>query len=159
LEDFSEKLSESEKTHLAKRSALYYLTLLPGVSLFSIIFNPRSWKVIMRSCYDALVSFSPKGSPHVLAHRDITPSNIMLSGDNIYILDSENMVLTVPGYDYAYLSATPNQQKLVELLPSSFITPNTFFLKNYIILHHILGSGEFFHVNFEYVKLLKEIYA
>lgn len=157
FEFLSKNLSNLEQSSLGRRSVLYYATLLPVIGFISIVFNLASWKIILRSFFEAICSLLHLEARYSIAHRDITPSNIMVAGEDVYILDSENIVMTILGYDYAFLSVTPGLQKLVTLLPKHFANRNTNFLKNYIALHHILGSGSFLTVNSSYVKLLYEL--
>jgi Ser/Thr protein kinase RdoA (MazF antagonist) len=157
ISKISSGLSIDERSRFVQRPFSYYLFLLPIITVASALADIRNAGTIFSVAGSALSTAPQLARTLALAHRDITPDNIMIAGESAYILDTENMVLTLPGYDYAYLCATPDHQELVQMLPARFVTRNSAFLQKYITLHHILGSGEFLKVNSRYVDLLRKL--
>ncbi|MDB5238797.1 MAG: hypothetical protein JWO00_132 [Candidatus Parcubacteria bacterium] len=158
ISKLSTLLSHEQKAMLGRRSLGFYLLLLPLISILLSVRSPKNAKVIW-SAFGASVSKISKlaTSPLTLAHRDLTPSNIMVTDKGICVLDAENMLLTLSGYDYAFISVTPGMKELASRLPGPS-SANAAFLKNYIVLHHILGSGEFLVVNEEYLSVLRDLH-
>ncbi len=157
LEYFAEvsgELTKQERTIFSKRTALYFLLLMPLLTVFCIAKNSKDTKILLRTLGAFYtMHFATHDRPLMLAHRDLTPSNLMVSGGTVYILDTESVALTMQGYDVAYLFATPGQQALCNSM-KNLKTPNSEFLKLYIALHHILGSGQFLTPNKDYLNLL-----
>lgn len=153
--ELSRNLTPRERLLLGSRHGWHYALFLPGIMLLSAMFSPKDWKIIFRTGARALkVYFYGTSNLVGIAHRDMTPTNIIVNGQFIYVLDNENLILTLSGYDLAYLSVTPGCQKVASLVRDDVTCLNGSFLENYIILHHILGSGSFFSVNREYIQML-----
>ncbi|RJR16488.1 glycosyltransferase [Candidatus Microgenomates bacterium] len=125
LEKISNHLSASEKKSFNQRGLLFYVISLPLLTLFAIRINPSQWLVLTRACLRCLTHIRPS-KEKILAHRDLHPNNVKIKGDTVYLLDSEDMVLTIPGFDQTDLNISH---------PDSEIDGCNEFLKLYIAIH------------------------
>jgi cellulose synthase/poly-beta-1,6-N-acetylglucosamine synthase-like glycosyltransferase/glycosyltransferase involved in cell wall biosynthesis/O-antigen/teichoic acid export membrane protein len=158
LKTISGQLTDSEKNYFRTRTPLNYLAFLPFLTATLLFFSPKNYKTILRSLRNCLNNTqSLRRFSLTLAHRDLLLSNIMVSDQNIYLLDCENMALTVEGYDFAFMSVQPRHQNLANVLVRDFFHLNTIFLQNYICIHHAVGSGNFFKLNPAYLHKLYEL--
>src|SRR5258706_11395001 len=121
LKSFSDSLSEEEKKYFSKRNKLFYMFILLVASIILLIFSPRNFKIILNSFFNSIAALlSSKENGQSLAHRDLLPKNIMVSNKNIFILDLETMVMTLPDYDYSFLQIEPDNKKIAEIVKKKF---------------------------------------
>lgn len=156
LEQASLEITAEERRLFGQRRKWFYgmiLCVLPPVSLFV---SPRIFGNIVRSSIQTLRKLlAIQASPSTIAHRDLTPSNILMQGDTIYIMDTENLLLTFPGYDYAFIACAPELTEVTKKLVVQYHPDTVDFLKKYIILHNVFGSGAFMKENQEYIQQLQ----
>jgi len=125
---------------LSRRGQFQYILMLPFIYLASLIIRPLSLRqsnLALLKCLRSFFSdnFAVKLS---LAHRDLTPDNVIISGKKIYLLDSENIILTWPNYDLVFLSIFPKYRRLYQSLSSKMSVSESIFLKNYLLLQQSL---------------------
>lgn len=148
-------LTESERKQFTKRHFGFYLLSLPYLALVTIYTNPKligSVFKALRTCLGSAIFVS--SSKLSIAHRDLLPEHIKISRDGIYVLDCENLVLTIPGYDLSDL--TIRAYKF--LRNASFLRRNNSnqykFLESYISIHRAAGK-----VANRYTRYLNRVYV
>ncbi len=122
---------------------------------------PSRITLVIKTIYICFTLF-PYLNTHVLylAHRDLTPSNFIISEDKIYLLDCENIAFTLYGYDISYISVLLDSTYLSQHLAQSKHDKQNLFLQLYIALHHAIGSGNFFEIEESNIKFLeKKLYV
>lgn len=161
LSHISNFLTQEEQSIIGRRGIIFYFGIVSVIVGILFFLRMKDFKIILKAWTTcARIVTGLVGVELSLAHRDLTPSNILVGKDSkIYILDFESATMTLPGYDAVYLSVDPSSEALAKLLEPSLHTQNAGFLRNYIPLHHILGSGEYLKVNEKYLKALYNIYA
>ena len=158
LEKISINLTKQEIDSLPKRELYKYLFLLPIVCLLIIIKKPRIYKTILSSLYNEFKEVVHNNNLRlILAHRDLTPSNILIKNNKIYLLDFDSLVLTLPEYDKAYISVMPNLENLNKYLNLNLDTSIFGFLQIYICLHQTIGSGNFLKIQPHFLRMLSLI--
>ena len=158
LSRVSSQLDEHEKNMFGVRSKASYLLLAPAMGFLTACASPESAGSVAKSF---AVQLSQArflvGASMELSHRDLTPRNMILSGGDVYLIDCDNVAWTVSGYDFAYLSVHPGHDSLARLLAERFTTPTTSFLRRYVAIHHVLGSGAFSKVNKNFLNVLRSM--
>lgn len=137
LSEVTKKIKRSEREALAKRDFIFYFLSLPFFTFIAIISNLKAYRIILPAFISCIKNIgSIKNSKIILAHRDLCPDNVLIFNNNIYILDSARMVLTIPEYDFSYLSVYENFKKLCQIITQTTdIRPNE-FLKNHIAIQY-----------------------
>lgn len=156
LASMGQQLTKAEQKLIGRRGPIFYLILALLFSCLLVLRRPPEYMLALQSFW-RLLRLMPNlmTQPLVLAHRDLTSNNLLLGTDGkVYILDFESLVFTIPGYDRAYLSVDPDSTTVSALLKSS---DTSLFLQYYILLHHILGSGEYLQVNERYLETLRKL--
>ena len=156
LTSLSQDLTLAEKKYFQTRSILFYSCLLPvftGILLFTA---SRHRKDVIRA-FLKCIHYFPEiwNAKLVLAHRDLYPENIIMDNGTIYLLDTENMALTLPGYDYAYISASSVSVSLSHTLAKEMSQVSD-FLKLFISLHLAAASFSMPHVKEDHLMWLHE---
>jgi hypothetical protein len=154
LQKLSNSLNQSELNLFSKRHSIVYLLTFPLITILMLIVSPEEVGIILSSAGLSLVPLADYLSKAlVLSHRDLTPVNILIFKDKPYLLDCENLVLTVPGYDISYLNSLPGYKSITSILKNKFnLFPNP-HLRNYITLQQSIGSK--FHAR-PYLNYLKK---
>jgi serine/threonine protein kinase len=101
LNDLNKRLNAQERNVLIPYYRTFYVLVLPVYALIALIRQTKLFKSILRTLilsYQALLHQDNKKL--FIAHRDITLDNLLVSGEKLYLLDCERMVLTFPLYDY-----------------------------------------------------------
>lgn len=135
LYSISKTLTDEDVKKITKRSKAFYLTSLGIYTVITLILHTSKAKQIVSAFLKSLIFlFSIKVTHYVLAHRDLTPENIILKKSNIYLLDCQNTVLTLPGYDIAHLGIYSMVKDSKEKLISFAEFANYSFFIHYISL-------------------------
>lgn len=142
LEKISTFLSKEEKKAFPKRTFLFYLISLPFFTFINMVSNSGDKKVILKAFLNFLTSLpASKGAKLNLAHRDLALHNVIINGSDAFIIDCGRTVLTIPGYDIAYLSLTDNLPSVVKLTSKRLGININKFLENYILLQNCKWYG------------------
>lgn len=138
----SASLTEEERRIFSKRTLAFYLFTLPFLSCFLMLTNRASTITLLQGIWK---SFSEimilAGKKLTIAHRDLTPINIICNKKNYYVIDTERMVLTLPFYDQLYLQMDPDFLNLKPLIEKSGSFGDNSFLKVYMAIHFAFSSG------------------
>lgn len=154
LESVGEGLTPDDRVSIGKRGPAAYLIFSILFSGLLLVRRPQEFVLVGRTLVRLMMLATKTFSQDlVLAHRDLTPNNLLLgSTGQLYILDFESLKYTLPGYDEAYLAVDPESKDVAALLQAKGTNS---FLEFYILLHHVLGSGDFLAVNESYLSLLR----
>ena len=158
LDQISDQLTHDEKSVIGIRQPIFFVLVGTMFSVLAILANPKRIGLIFttwRECVTGLMGLTQKKL--ALAHRDLTPDNLLKNQDTVYILDCETVALTLPGYDLAYLSVDSQNSQIFQLMGVERKAIVQRFLQQYIALHHILGSGSFLRTRSEYLEKLVEL--
>ncbi len=160
LEYLNAYLTAEDRRLIGTRGPKWYLILASGLSCLLLLFRPSRAKLVIRTWQTLVHLMRHLDARLVLNHRDLTPSNLLLGEQGtVYILDLEAMAVTLPGYDRAFVTVDPESSKIATALGPKTPTATYVFLRNYIVLHHILGSGSYLHVNEKYLEILNGLYS
>ena len=97
-----ENMFPAEKRQVGKRSALNEICIFPFVLARATISYPGHISLFVRSAVE-FVKLIPSlftKQNLVLTHRDLHPKNILVGKGKVYVIDLENMVFTLPEYEY-----------------------------------------------------------
>ncbi len=135
LLEISSTLSDQEKKQFSSRGRSFYILSLPVFSFLTIISNPKTYKVVFKAFIHCLKTsrFLTKAN-FCITHRDISLDNIMVNKQGVFIVDWEEMVLTVPGYDITFFSLMPDQKSTADLVSQKLNYKPSPFLKNYLLI-------------------------
>lgn len=160
LLEISDTLTDQEKQRLSSRGKSFYILSLPVFTLLTIISNPRSYKVVSRAFISCLRTLKLlKKTNLYIAHRDISLDNIIVSKQGIFIVDWEEMVLTVADYDITYLSLNPYQKLTIDLLSSKLSCRSNLFLKNYLLIQKTCSYAYPKEFENHYLRELYKLYC
>ncbi len=143
LEGVSIPINNDKQHPFIKRGALYYLLLLPILVVLAIVHNVEEFPTILLSalyCFKAF--FSTYTSTLILAHRDIGPDNVIVSGDTYYLIDFERIALTYPLYDISSLGIEPTYSEIVSIMRNDFMYVEDEFLRLFIFIRRAAFSSE-----------------
>lgn len=147
--------NEDKKIFTRHTISLHVLSTLSAV-LISIYKYPKKTLIILKSLCRSLVSAQYfRCRELILAHRDLSLSNVLIKGDMVYIVDCEEMVLTLPSHDVTAVSMSPGFQNVEENETRGMSTPNNAFLQNYIALHGAIGCADIPAWRNHYLSYLK----
>jgi len=133
LERASKHLSESEKTVFTKRTMLFYLLSLPFHIMLAAVKNPTLIRPLLRACRKLFRLVRIKNDL-VLSHRDLRGPNIKIGNNKIYLLDSEDMTLTVNGFDVADVNILLRNQSKKKQVSVTLPGSNYAFFMQYIAI-------------------------
>jgi len=149
IREAGKKISVNNK-FVVKKSASYYLQLLPVISLALIIKSPENTFNIVRSSSEIfLLGIKQLNSKLVLNHGDFSPDNFIVKGTKIYITDPENMSFTLPGFDLATIKAIDKYSNITKQIID---VANDKFIYKYSCLQLSIGSGTFMKINKSYLR-------
>ncbi|MBI2621973.1 MAG: phosphotransferase [Candidatus Levybacteria bacterium] len=160
LWDMSNAITENEKRQLFKRNKIFYIVSLLAFAILTIVSNPKNCKVVLNGLLKCIKTFRLLNESNLcIAHRDLTPHNILVNNKGVYIVDWSRMALTIPNYDITYMSLMPKLKPVADLISQKTNFKPNKFLKNYILIHsaHSFGAPEGYD-NF-YEKELYRLYA
>lgn len=146
---YTELEKVSQKSHILNKllphlSKGHYSFTLVTVAIGLIVRSPKLARNIIRKCWLCAQLLYKENPAMSLAHRDLTPENIMVDKDKIYLIDGEDYVYTFDGYDEIYLMTLPDKEEFSTKLKAK---KTGGFLKNYLPLHHLIGGGDFGHID------------
>jgi len=131
LRTVSNSLTKEERQMFAKRSVIFYLISLPFHMLLSLKTRPKFFKYIFKAFIKLVVSIRTNNE-FVLSHRDLRAPNVKLGKRFIYLLDSEDMTLTMNGYDLADVNILLGNQSKTKKVKIAMENKNQDFFANYI---------------------------
>lgn len=143
LEKITSSLRSSQIKLIPRRSLLFYFVSLPYISLMTFFRTGRNFKIIAKAFFNTL-SMLPSQKINgklTLMHRDLKPHNIIIKDSKIFLTDTGRMVLTLPGYDLAFLSLDQAYTDLTESLRKSLNMPVNKCLRSYIALQFADSSA------------------
>ena len=134
LNKVSEILTKEERKVFNVRGKIFYLSSIPLLTFISIKENTSKWKHLLKASIDCFLSARKLNKKYSLAHRDIHVGNVMVTDNFIYLLDSEDMVLTLDGFDESDLNIY-FKCKIKNKNGFSKPNQNSKFLEKYIAIH------------------------
>ncbi len=143
LEGVSIPINNDKQHPFIKRGALYYLFLLPLLVVLAIVHNVEEFPTILLSalyCFKAF--FSTCTSILTLAHRDIGPDNVIVSGDTYYLIDFERIAFTYPLYDISSIGIEPTYSEIVSIMRDNFTYVEDEFLRLFILIRRAAFSSD-----------------
>lgn len=134
----SKKLTKRERSNFQIRSRLFYIFTLPVVSFLTFIFSPKSGLEVLKKLVVTYTKISHlfDGNRLTISHRDLDENNILIDGNNVYLIDCGRMVLTIPNYDLTYLSLNPYFTILTKAISEKLNIKVNEYLNNYILIHY-----------------------
>ncbi len=158
LQIISNSLTEKEKNQLTKRSIFFYLIFLPLLTLMLMI-RGKNRKIIFSQFVKSVFNTSFFNKELTLAHRDLDPNNILISGKLIYLLDNERVVLTLPNYDFTNLLIYKGRSNLTKLISKKYHLKTDDFLKTFITFHYTVNNIKDIEFRKYYFNFLKQNYG
>ena len=141
LQKASTLLNTKENVMLDHKGLPYYVCLSSVITLLQAVFHPLLVRSTVSTYVRLLHSLSHSdGSNLVLAHRDLTPDNIIVKKSIIYLVDCENLVMTLADYDAAFIMSNPEYTKLAKQLQKKIVYHANFFT-TYIPFHLSLENS------------------
>lgn len=138
LNQLTLSLTTDEKRAFPKRTRWFYFWSLPLVTLLALLRDIRNFPFITACLVNCVHSVLKFNDPRlVLAHRDLTAENILLTRHGIFLLDLARMTLTCPGFDLTFLSVFPQFNRLANQLRKSNKFKVQYFLANYISIQFV----------------------
>lgn len=134
LRTVSQSLSESEKQVFTKRGIVFYLLSLPFLFFLSLKSNPTLIRHTIKAMYKTLSSLT-HDDQLIITHRDLHPQNVKMKAKHIYLLDCEDMTLTLQGFDLADISIWFQNQSKSRTISVNLDHPSIKFFENYISIH------------------------
>ena len=152
--EISNILNENEKKSFMLRTSWFYILSFPFMAALLALKHPRNSKKIFKSFLEAFSSIEDLFNRDlVIAHRDLSPKNILVKDGIVFIIDFEKTVLTTRYYDQIFISTEPNFRELNEIITSEYILKNT-FLKTYMATHFALYSKNAQSLFDHYISML-----
>jgi thiamine kinase-like enzyme len=138
------KAMESSRVPSISRTTIHdYKNNLKRLVLLAIARNPNDFGVLYHFYNETLRSLSSMRSNSLaLAHRDLMPDNILVSGNKIYVLDWEDPAITIAGYDLAHFFAAPGYEKVAGIIAKNLQTKPDAFLLRYILMRNVAFCGD-----------------
>jgi len=144
LEKKSEDLTRHERLIFGQKKYSSYIYISLVIYLRFIILDPKNIVKYTQLITKELVQFSKlvlsNNQTKYIAHRDLTPDNIIVSGNKIYLLDFENTILTKKYYDIDFLRVSPENYLLSRVVTKRFSYRKDSLMEKYIL--STLASGE-----------------
>lgn len=142
-------LSTNDKKTIMKRTKYFYLLLMPFFSVLLIFYEPKEIKLILKALFTSLSSHTFYENKLFLAHRDMQPDNFIVTNNYIYLLDYEQIVLTIPGYDMAYFTVESFEKSINKNIDNALL--------NFITMHQGSGWNISTLRRKKYIKFLRKI--
>lgn len=107
LMELSQHMTASDRKSFPLLGNMQFIINLPIISLIAIARSPGSVLHIISEFIICIKTFRWFDQPLYLAHRDLSPENILISANRLYLIDCSSLVLTFPHYDSLKLTSPP----------------------------------------------------
>ncbi len=157
LELLSKKITNTMANKLHKRTKKSYVSLLILETILLLIKSPNDLFIILRMFFSLLISLiRTQQTKLVLSHRDLTPNNVMIKNKKTYLIDCEQVALTLPGHDLCYLAINKEFPSLMKQAKLSLHTVKNKFIRNFLIMQLSVAGEKFFSIDREFLNQLYE---
>ncbi len=157
LSMITDTFTAEESAFFARRSHMFYVLSFPLVfTAFAFLF-PKKILLATRASIKSISSIGPFFKQRlVVAHRDITPQNLLVQDGKIYLLDCEEMALAPASSDVISCMMNPDFTSIRSDLVQMFLQAQNSFLQMYLTLHVTLGVYGKLERRQHYLSLLKD---
>ena len=140
-------LTRADKSRLKFRPYLFYFMALPIEALHTLVANPRSWySILVTFIKSYLYTTNNLLAPLILAHRDLTVENIIVTKRGVVVTDTEHMALSLPNDDCTRISLENTLDQVSKRLKCGPQFRENKLLKAFITLQHMRQTHV--HTNF-----------
>lgn len=128
----SQKLDSKSLKYFSIRNKYFYL-IYAFIALFVIFLRGKKKVKDLFSFTTSMAMDFILDNQKTIAHGDLHPDNILISNNNIYLLDCENMMLSVANYDIYNLISMNKFSRLSNIMMSNLSRYDIFILSAILI--------------------------
>lgn len=154
----SNNLSLSEKSQFPRRSAIFHTVSLFISTCVVVILKPSAFRLLFRVFRSSIATLGKvRKQEFELAHRDLSPANILLKGGIIYLVDCGGLSLTLPNYDMLCVLLHPDLVQLREkYIPPLYLDQHVLPVA-YIGVHSLINFHKDRVFSSHYFSILKQL--
>lgn len=139
LPELTNKITKQNLKYFSKRSLSWFVFTLPMRLINVEIPNKSKIKIFIQSFKYYVTNISNNNLE--LAHRDLTPENIMIDKNGkVYLIDLEQVCLTFKGYDTQNFLISPQNQKSIQYLSTKAPLLNN-YITTLIAIHSLANES------------------
>ncbi|MCI0533239.1 glycosyltransferase [bacterium] len=104
----SKSLTKKEEGYFMRLSGIFYFLSFPLIFMAFVVLYPKKLLVALHAIARSLPSLPELlREPLIIAHRDISPDNILVRGEKIYLIDWEVAALAPESFDPVFIMMNP----------------------------------------------------